>query len=57
LKTGTEKIIIAALSAAGACAVAYGMAKQNNPVFLAGIIAVIAAYFFIRRRLRASRED
>ena len=52
-----EKILLAGTSAVGVCAVAYGMARENNIVFAIGILVVIGAYLAIRRKLKAALRD
>jgi hypothetical protein len=52
-----EKALIPLLCAFGISAVVYGMVKENDLVFLAGLILVIAGYLRIRRRLKASQRD
>jgi len=42
------------LCAAGIGATCYGMIQRNNPVFMLGLILVIAGYLIIRKRLKAS---
>jgi uncharacterized membrane protein len=55
---GKEKFLIAALCGAGIFLVAYGMIQKNHPVFLLGIVTVVAAYLGIRRKLKqALREN
>jgi hypothetical protein len=49
-----EKILISILCIIGISSVAYGMLKKNNPVFIIGIIFVIAGYLLIRRKLKES---
>ncbi len=48
----SEKAITILLLIAGAAAVAYGMLTENNYVFIAGIIMVIAGYCLVRRDLK-----
>lgn len=48
-----EKILVVAGCAAGIFLVAYGMIQKNNPLFVLGIVAVIASYLDIRRKLKA----
>jgi hypothetical protein len=49
-----KKILTASLCAIGVSAVAYGMTKKNNPVFLIGLLFVIAGYLMIRKKLKES---
>jgi hypothetical protein len=48
------KTLVPVLCAAGLLGVAYGMARENNPVFLVGLLFVVAGYLLIRRGLKAS---
>ncbi len=38
----------------GITAVGYGMLKDNDPIFILGIVFVTAGYLLIRRRLKDS---
>ena len=49
-----EKILISVLCIIGISSVAYGMLKKNNPVFIVGMVFVIAGYLLIRRKLKES---
>jgi len=49
-----EKIIIISLCIIGVSSVAYGMIEKNNPVFIIGIIFIVAGYLLIRRKLKES---
>jgi hypothetical protein len=49
-----QKIITASLCVIGIPTIAYGMIKKNNPVFLIGIVFVIAGYLLIRKKLKES---
>jgi len=49
-----SRLIIASICAIGVSLVAYGMAFKNDPIFIAGIIVVIAAYLIIRKHLKES---
>jgi hypothetical protein len=49
-----EKILISILCIIGISAVAYGMIAKNNPVFIIGILFVVAGYRLIRRKLKES---
>ena len=51
-----EKPLIAGLCIVGVSAVAYGMTCSNNPVFIIGLVLVIAGYLLIRRKLKAVRD-
>jgi LPXTG-motif cell wall-anchored protein len=47
-----EKSIIVFLCAIGISCMIYGMGKENNTVFMVGLLLVIAGYILIRRKLR-----
>ncbi len=47
-------MIIVLICLAGIGAVGYGMAEKNHPIFIIGILFVIAGYLLIRRKLKAS---
>jgi hypothetical protein len=49
-----EKIFISIFCIIGISAVAYGMIAKYNPVFIIGILFVIAGYLLIRRKLKES---
>jgi hypothetical protein len=49
-----EKILTITLCVLGIPAVAFGMAKHNNPIFILGLLLVIAGYLTIRRKLKDS---
>ena len=49
-----EKVLLIFACAAGLSAVFYGMAKENDVVFIIGLLIVIGAYLVIRKRLKAS---
>jgi hypothetical protein len=49
-----EKILISILCIIGISSVAYGMLKKNNPVFIVGMLFIIAGYLLIRRKLKES---
>jgi hypothetical protein len=49
-----EKALIIGLCAIGILAVAYGMIKDNDAVFIMGLIFVIGGYLLIRRKLKES---
>ena len=51
-----KKIIIPILWIVGVAAIAYGMLKHNNFVFIAGIVTVIIGYLMVRKHLKRSRE-
>jgi LPXTG-motif cell wall-anchored protein len=49
-----EKPIIVFLCAIGISCVVYGMGKENNTVFIVGLLLVIAGYILIRRKMKES---
>jgi nicotinamide riboside transporter PnuC len=49
-----EKPIIVLLCVIGVTCVVYGMGKENNTVFILGLLFVIATYLLIRRKLKQS---
>ena len=57
MKLKREKPLIAVLCILGPCAVAYGMIRENHPIFLVGLLLVIAGYLLIRRRLKQKAKD
>ena len=52
-----EKILIILLSGFGLMAVLYGMARENNVIFILGLIFVIGGYILIRKRLKKSIQE
>ena len=51
-----KKTIIPILWIVGVAAIAYGMLRHNNLVFIAGIVTVIIGYLMVRKHLKGSRE-
>jgi hypothetical protein len=49
-----EKALIVCVCACGVLAVSYGMIKENNAVFMLGIVFVVGGYLLIRRKLKES---
>jgi LPXTG-motif cell wall-anchored protein len=49
-----EKSIFVFLCAIGITCIVYGMGKENNIVFIVGLLFVIAGYLLIRRKLKKS---
>ena len=41
----------------GISAVAYGMLKDNNLIFIIGMLFVIGGYLLIRRKIRDSTDN
>ena len=48
-----EKALILVVCLLGILGVCYGMANKDHPVFIAGLVAVVAEYLMIRKRLKA----
>jgi hypothetical protein len=48
-----EKGIILSLCLLGILGMTYGMATKDHLVFIAGLVAVIAGYLMVRRKLKA----
>jgi hypothetical protein len=53
LVTMKEKVFTLLLCVLGIVGVCYGMANKDHPVFIAGLVAVVAGYLMIRRKLKA----
>jgi hypothetical protein len=51
-----NKIVIPVVWIIGAIAVCYGMLRHNHPVFIVGIICIIAGYVMIRKILSNARN-
>jgi hypothetical protein len=49
-----EKAFISCLCVFGILAVSYGMIRDNNAVFVIGLLFVIGGYLLIRRKLKES---
>ena len=49
-----EKALIIVLCAIGILTVSYGMFKDNDAVFIIGLLFVIGGYLLIRRKLKES---
>jgi hypothetical protein len=47
-----KKIITPFLLIAGSAAIAYGMLRDNNIVFIVGIVMAVTGYLLIRRVLK-----
>ena len=50
----SKKQIPTVLLIAGAAAIAYGMIRQNNFVFIPGIVMAVSGYLIIRKKLKES---
>jgi LPXTG-motif cell wall-anchored protein len=53
MKWEKEKPLLACVYIAGIIAVAYGMSKENDVIFILGLLFIIAGYLLIRRKLKA----
>ncbi|NNG06488.1 MAG: hypothetical protein HKM90_02045 [Desulfobacteraceae bacterium] len=49
-----EKSLIVCLCVFGLLAISYGMFKENDMVFVIGVLFVIGGYLLIRRKLKES---
>ena len=49
-----EKLPIMLMCMIGIVGVAYGMANDNNLIFIIGLVLVIAGYLLIRRKIKES---
>ena len=49
-----EKALIVCLCVFGLLAVSYGMFKENDVVFIVGVLLVIGGYLLIRKKLKES---
>ncbi len=47
-----NKLIPAVLLAAGAAATAYGMMKDNNIIFITGLVITVSGYLIVRRTIK-----
>lgn len=50
-KIKKEKILSVVLCIIGVLSVAFGMSKENDPIFIIGLLFIIGGYLIIRRRL------
>ena len=53
-RTILKKKLITLICVVGVAAVAYGMSRDNDPVFVLGLVFIVAGYLLIRRELKAS---
>ena len=51
-----EKSIIVFLCAIGISCIVYGMGKEDNTVFIVGLLFIIAGYLLIRRKMKESLQ-
>jgi uncharacterized membrane protein len=51
------KILTIFLCVIGLSSVCYGMVKDNDILFIVGILFVIAGYIMIRKRLKAAMQN
>lgn len=54
MKVGREKALMVCLCVVGILAVSYGMMKENDVIFIIGLLIVVGGYLLIRRRLKES---
>ena len=47
-----DKALVLVLCFLGVLAVGYGIVDKNHPVFVAGLVLVIAGYLMIRKKLK-----
>jgi hypothetical protein len=47
-----DKTLVLVLCFLGVLAVGYGMVNRNHPVFVAGLVLVIAGYLMVRKKLK-----
>lgn len=47
-----QKILVLLLSFAGILGIFYGMSKDDNSIFVLGVILFVAAYLLIRMKLK-----
>lgn len=52
-----EKILIVLLCVVGLASVCYGIVKDNDSVFIMGIIFVIVGYVMIRKKISDSIKE
>jgi hypothetical protein len=57
VKKKKERILVTLMCCFGIMAVGYGMAKENHPIFLVGLLFVIAGYLLVRRRLKHAAQN
>lgn len=48
-----EKALILLVCLFGILGVCYGMVNKDHPIFIAGLVFVVAGYLMIRRKLKA----
>ncbi|MBK5100619.1 MAG: hypothetical protein JJE15_06445 [Desulfobacteraceae bacterium] len=56
MKWKNEKLLLACVCIVGIIAVAYGMSKENDLIFILGLLFIIPGYLLIRRKLKANRK-
>jgi hypothetical protein len=52
LKPAKEKMFIVILCVAGISCVIYGMTRENDVVFVIGVVLVVSGYLLIRKKLK-----
>ncbi len=48
-----EKVLFTGACVLGILGVSYGMVNKDHPVFIAGLVFVVAGYLMIRKKLKA----
>lgn len=54
MKVVREKALIVCLCVVGILAISYGMMKENDVIFIIGLLFVVGGYLLIRRKLKES---
>jgi len=54
VKVVREKALIVCLCVVGILAISYGMMKENDVIFIIGLLFVVGGYLLIRRKLKES---
>ena len=52
-----EKALMIFLCGGGLLAVAWGMYRGNNTLFILGLLSVIGGYFLVRRKIKEAAQD
>lgn len=52
MKVVREKALIVCLCVVGILAISYGMMKENDVIFIIGLLFVVGGYLLIRRKLK-----
>lgn len=54
MKVVREKALIVCLCVVGILAISYGMMKENDVIFIIGLLFVVGGYLLVRRKLKES---